>query len=145
MANETDSTIPDETIQEPIVQPETTIPAESAEPEAAQNSSPEISIDATPIASTVGDSEVAPPIPSESIPETNSVETVIEKPGIYIVEAADLNAYPELSEQGVQYKDDIEFGSKWVNKYDTAQKDSFHREAWPVNIEPIKNGIAFKE
>ncbi len=144
----------DGTPQEPVVQPTIDVPADSAvtvpdseptpEPEQIEDivgvTTDAHNTDAKPVNSTVGEEQPAPPVPTErEVVEGGPAKTT------YTVEAADLNAYPELSQQGVQYKDEVEYGSKWVNKYDTAQKDSFHREAWPVQTEPVKQGITFKE
>lgn len=144
----------DGTPQEPVVQPTIDVPADSAVTVPEDEPTPEPvqiedivgvttdahNTDAKPVSSTVGDEEPAPPVPAQG-----DVVSAEAPKLTYTIEAADLNAYPELSQQGVQYKDEVEYGSKWVNKYDTAQKDSFHREAWPVQTEVVKNGITFKE
>ncbi len=142
----------DGTPQEPVVQPTIDVPADSAVTVPADEPTPEpeqieditgVTTDAHtagPVDSTVGEEQPSPPVPTG-----NEVAEADPKKQTYTIEAADLNAYPELSQQGVQYKDEVEYGSKWVNKYDTAEKTSFHREAWPVQIEIVKNGITFKE
>lgn len=76
---------------------------------------------------------------------TIEVVSKIESSNLYEVQAHDLNVHPELSQQGVQFKDEIEYGSKWVFKYTTASKEDSFREAWPRDIGQEKRGITFKE
>lgn len=85
--------------------------------------------------------EVPEPIIEPAI-ETDSAEDTVpadgahdtepkENPELYTVQAADLNAYPELSQQGVQLYDQVPYGSLYVWKNATATGDSVVQDLWP--------------
>jgi hypothetical protein len=64
--------------------------------------------------------------------------------GLYTVQAADLNAHTELSEQGVQLHDQVAYDSLWVNKWSTGAHDATVRVPWPTPIGAEKaKGITF--
>lgn len=57
------------------------------------------------------------PLANQNVYATNpGVHINSEKEVLYTIEAADLNAYPELSQQGVQYGQLVEYNSLWVLK-----------------------------
>lgn len=60
-----------------------------------------------------------------------------ENPNLYTIQAADLNAYPELSQQGVQLYDQVPYLSLTVNKWATVKKTSTVQEAWPRKIQEV--------
>ena|ERR1700743_466100 len=119
----------------------------------------EVSIDAKPVASTVENSSendgvelqndaIVDEVVSENTEPDLLGEVVIysaPNTDTYKVEEADILRHPELAEQGVNAGDEVAYGSKVVYKYSTASKESSFPEAWPRNIEPIKQGITFKE
>lgn len=63
------------------------------------------------------------PLTPEEVVQERPVGVYInsEKPELYTIEAYDLNAYPELSQQGVQYGDKVAYNSLWVYKSSTAE------------------------
>lgn len=64
--------------------------------------------------------------------------------GLYTVQAADLNAHTELSEQGVKLYDQVGYDSLWVNKWATGAKDAVVKQAWPIKVDISKGkGITF--
>lgn len=80
--------------------------------------------------------------PEPSVEEYNHVITEI--PGLYEVQAADLNAYPELSQQGVQLYDHVAYGSLYVLKKATADGDDIVQQAWPLETGNEKaKGLTF--
>lgn len=93
--------------------------------------------------------DAEPAIVADGVPETAEeiplIDAVEENPDLYEVQAADLNAYPELSQQGVQLYDKIVYGSVWVQEWSTAAKTSYTKQPWPRNITEVKNPITFKE
>lgn len=66
-------------------------------------------------------------------------------PESYTVQAADLNAYPELSQQGVQLHNRVKYGSLYVWKKATAEGDGVVQDIWPraTGNEKAK-GLTFK-
>lgn len=95
--------------------------------------------------------EQAPDVVEIPEPEIISKEEAYNKqepspnPELYTVQAADLNTYPELSQQGVQLYDQVRYGSLYVWKKATADGNGVAQEAWPRSIGSEKaNGITFK-
>lgn len=66
-------------------------------------------------------------------------------PELYMVQAADLNAYPELSQQGVQLHSQVKHGSLYVWKKAIAVDDGVVQDPWPRSTGNEKaKGITFK-
>lgn len=81
------------------------------------------------------------PETDEELPFTDAPE---ENPDLYTIEAADINAYPELSQQGALLYDQVVYGSLWINEWATAAKESYVKSPWPRNTSAVKNPITFK-
>lgn len=80
----------------------------------------------------------------EAVVETPQNADQPTNPELYTVQVADLNAYPELSQQGVQLYDQVIYGSLYVWKHATAANDSVVQEPWPRAIGSEKaKGITF--
>lgn len=76
-------------------------------------------------------------------PETVAPE---ENADLYTVQAADLNAYPELSQQGVQLYQQVPYLSLTVSKWATAEQLSTVSEPWPRKVSDVTgNRITFNE
>lgn len=93
--------------------------------------------------------DAQPAIIADEVPETAEeiplIDAVEENPELYEVQAADLNMYPELSQQGVQLYNKIIYGSVWIKEWATAAKTSYNTVPWPRKITAVKNPITFKE
>lgn len=90
--------------------------------------------------------EPIPDAPEDAIPvdEAHNTEPK-ENPELYTVQVADLNAYPELSQQGVQLYDQVPYGSLYVWKNATATGDSVVQDLWPRSTGNEKpKGLTFK-
>jgi hypothetical protein len=82
-----------------------------------------------------------PAVPDEKAEENI---TIAPSPEVYKIEAADLDAYPELGQQGFTEGQEIEYNSAYVNKWATAEKLSTVRVPWPTNTNIARNGINFR-
>lgn len=72
------------------------------------------------------------------IGKTEAISFGSERDDLYTIEAADLNRYPELSGQGVQYGDRVAYGSLWVLKSATAGGAADTRTPFPQSTSSKK-------
>lgn len=87
-----------------------------------------------------------PEVTDEQLESLSELELtkLTENPDLYTVQAADLNAYPELSQQVVQLYDQVPYDSLTVNKWATAEQISTVSEPWPRKVGDTTHGITFK-
>jgi hypothetical protein len=93
--------------------------------------------------------EESPEVVEEPIaePDEDVYNTELKAdPELYTVQAADLNTYPELSQQGVQLHNQVKYGSLYVWKKATASGDGVVQYPWPRSTGNEKSkGITLKE
>lgn len=121
---------------EPTTETTPEVTEETIEPVVEEKTPDVITPDAEPVI------QVQSPETDEELP---LIEVPEENPDLYTIEAADLNVYPELSQQGAQLHDQVVYGSLWINEWATAAKESYVKSPWPRNTSAVKNPITFKQ